>query len=305
MRAAAVVLMLSLPAAWAAAGTAPPPPAAEAPPGPPALWPGPAPSAGPDAASLPARPAPRAGETTFSAQVGAFTWKEFDDDGRRLVKESGPLFGLNLDYQQFGRRFGGRVGAGVFGGEVDYDGQTQGGEPAATRTLYLGLEGEGDLRARFAPAPRVTLEPFAGLGGRVWDRDIQNRGELEGYSEIWMLLYGRAGLSAAYDFAPRWRAFAQGGWRLPIYTVQDVDLSGFGVGTVTLHPRQQPAPFVEAGCRWKLLFVSFFYEALRFDKSDVVSLAAVEQGRPATLTTWQPESRADLYGLRVGLSGAF
>ena len=255
-----------------------------------------APLQGQGAGASPARPLQRAArpsETTLSVQAAAFDWREFDDQGVRLLKESGPLFGLNLGYKQYGRRLGSSFGVGVFGGRVNYDGQTQSGIPATTRVIYTGLEGQGNLLARCEPVRHLALEPFIGLGGRLWDRSIQDQGELEGYTERWMSFHGRAGLGVTYDFDRDWRAFAQAGFRLPLYTVQNVDLSKFGDGSINLHPRQQPSPFVETGGRWKLLFVSVFYETLRFDKSDV------EQD-----VIYQPESRSDSYGLRVGLSGA-
>ena len=256
------------------------------------------------AAETPRQPPPAA-DVSFTLMAQQFAWQEFDAHGERLLKESGSLFGLNAGYKEYGRRLGVNLSASVFGGRVDYDGQTQSGVPATTRTIYAGFDGHGDLLERITPATHLTLEAFAGLGARLWQRDLQDQGDLQGYSEAWTSGYGRAGVGAAYAVTREWQLFAQAGLRLPLTTIENVDLSKAGVGHITLHPRQQLAPFAEMGCRWKLLLLSFFYETLRFDKSDIETITGIERAGINRLEFWQPESRADIYGLRLGFAGDF
>ncbi|MCX6996284.1 MAG: hypothetical protein NTV49_04185 [Kiritimatiellaeota bacterium] len=310
MRAHVIMLLLvaALAAPAAETPTQPPPAAAEAPRTREALAPVLAPLSAETAATALARPirrTPHPDDISLTLMVQQFTWQEFDADGERLLKESGPLFGFDVGYRQVGRRYGSSLGVGVFGGRVDYDGHTQAGVPATTHTVYTGLEGRGDLLARFEPARHLTLEAFLGLGGRLWDRSLQDQGQLKGYSELWASFFGRVGFGATYAFARDGKAFAQAGGRLPLTTIQNVDLTKFGAGNIKLQPRQQITPFVEAGCRWKLLQVSIFYETLRFDKSAAETITIIEGSRIGTLEFWQPKSTADIYGLRIGLAGNF
>ncbi|WP_239027772.1 hypothetical protein [Geomonas subterranea] len=137
----------------------------------------------------------------FSTQY--FTWQE-RIDGRRLLKEEGPLFSV-------GARLGAvtdssltvRGKAELFGSEVGYRGETQAPNPAPvhTRVTYLGTEAEADLGYRLRPAV-IVVEPFGGIGYRYWLRDLQDSRtsdgtQVSGYTEEWMVGYCRLGARAA------------------------------------------------------------------------------------------------------------
>src|SRR5574341_1869867 len=84
-----------------------------------------------------------------------FNWKEFDA-GRRLVKETGPLFGaggvITLEGPKLddGSSLTLKVKAELFGSVVDYDGHAQNvltGQqiPSSTDVTYFGTKGELDV----------------------------------------------------------------------------------------------------------------------------------------------------------------
>src|SRR5512138_1364869 len=104
-------------------------------------------------------------ELTLYPSFQYFTWKEFND-GTRLLKEDGFLYGAGaairvnlLKAETSSLMLRGK--AELFGGEVDYDGQTQptnpqttppNGQiqppsslPVKTDVTYIGAKGEADL----------------------------------------------------------------------------------------------------------------------------------------------------------------
>ena len=102
-----------------------------------------------------------------------FNWEEFID-GSSALEESGPLYGLG-----FTAKLGGEIPNPIafkfkgelFGGNVDYDGQTQGGIPASLDTDYTGFKAEIDIGWQiFIRESSSSIEPFLGLGGEMVDK---------------------------------------------------------------------------------------------------------------------------------------
>ena len=97
------------------------------------------------------KPPPRhsGGVREFSAypSLQYFTWEEFVG-GRRILQEKGLLYGAGaavaLDLLQTDAGVLTLRGKGeLFGGVVDYDGQTQASLPANTDVSYFGTKAEG------------------------------------------------------------------------------------------------------------------------------------------------------------------
>lgn len=229
-----------------------------------------------------------AAEYSIYGEVQNFVWKEYKDDGSKLLEESGPIYGIvatgkfrpyrNLTLKTKGE---------VFAGSIDYDGQTQGGTPVSTDTNYVGFKVEQDVGWKFLAAEKTTIEPFAGVGYRLWYRDLESTSSAIGYTEKWQSFYGRLGVGAGYIPYKRIKIFAEGGVKYPFYNRNKVDLFG-----VTLEPGKKASSFAEAGleyCRYYLLRVSAFYEGMRFSKSPVVN------------NLYQPESKADIFGVSLGV----
>ncbi|MBJ6799633.1 hypothetical protein [Geomonas propionica] len=229
----------------------------------------------------------------FSTQY--FTWQE-RIDGRRLLKEEGPLFAAGV-----------RVGAvtdtvftlkakgELFGGEVGYRGETQGADPAPVRTrvTYLGTTGEVDLGYRLR-SEALVLEPFGGIGYRYWLRDLQDSSapdgtRVYGYTEAWTMGYGRVGARAATSSAGV-KLTACGGAKYPFYVGNTVDFAGSG--ETTFRPKGRWSGFAEAGAGYRSLSMSLYYEGFRFHQSDLKMVQGTAY--------FQPDSSSDIFGMRVG-----
>ncbi len=232
-----------------------------------------------------------ANEIDIYLKVESFTWEEFNDNGGRFVKESGPIYGLGVSAKSDITSALTLKGKGeLFGGRVDYDGRTQGGMPLKTDTDYFGVKIEGDMGWKFIVAEKSFLEPFAGLGWRRWRRDIKDTSSATGGEELWSSIYARLGIRGDHAFSERTKAFAEGGIKLPIYNQNETDIID-----VTLEPgKDKASAFAEVGFKWAKLKASVFYEGMRFSKSD----PEIGNG----FKVWQPESKADIYGVNAGVA---
>lgn len=234
-------------------------------------------------------------EKEFYLAIDSFTWKEFDADGSRLLKESGPLVGVGFTYwREDEQHVTLRPTAEIFGGQVNYDGQTQAGVPVSTTVNYFGFKLEGDIGRRFRPSQGLSLEPFGGLGYRTWLRNIRNGTAADGsptagYREDWKTFYARLGLRGGKEFSEASRLFVEAGMKLPLYNENTAYLSDVGAGPdLTFNPGKMVSYFAEAGVKINRLKGSLFYDGLRFSRSAVV------QG-------WlQPKSTMDIYGIKLG-----
>ena len=235
-------------------------------------------------------------ELSAHLSLASFSWTE-EQGGQRLLKESGPVFagggvaGLVVAAPERGPLLVVRGMGELWGGDVDYDGQTTGSDPnpplpVHTNTVYFGVRGEGEFGARFPLAPSVSLEPFAGVGYRWWRRDISGGGVVE----EWQSFYARAGLAAAYAMGGDMRAFLRTGALYPFHNRNSASTSLFG--DVTVDPHGEWSAFAEAGVRYGRFQPSLFYEGWRFSKSPSVGVG--------TSSVFQPDSAEDVVGLRLG-----
>ncbi|MFA5073826.1 MAG: hypothetical protein WC539_08030 [Nitrospirota bacterium] len=247
-------------------------------------------------------PAPsHAGEANAYLALEWFEWKEFNN-GTQLLKETGPRYGLGFSYtfEFLKQHLILKPKVEIFGGEVDYDGQTQAGVPVKTDTTYFGGKLEADLGWRFGSLQSTSLEPFAGLGFRAWLRDIQNATasngtQAIGYTEEWITVYLRAGLRGDIAVGEKARLFAEVGGKFPFYNENTAYLSDAGLGSdVTLKPGNRPSLFAEIGMKYKLVKASLYYDSMRFSKSDVVYSGSIGY--------LQPKSDADMYGIKIGVA---
>jgi hypothetical protein len=250
--------------------------------------------------SIVARPA-SADEKEIYLAIDSFTWKEFDEDGSRLLKETGPLVGFGFAYwRESDDHFILMPSAEVFGGQVDYDGQTQTGIPVSTDVGYFGMNFKFDIGRRFRPAQGFYLEPFGGLGYRFWFRDIRDSTTstgtpVSGYTEGWSVWNARLGLRGGKEFSETSRLFVEAGMKLPLYNENTAYLSNVGLGSdVTFNPGKMVSYFAEAGVKINRFKGSLFYDGLRFSKSNTV--------QSGIYLYWQPKSMMDIYGLKLGVS---
>lgn len=244
-----------------------------------------------------------ADESAVYLAVDSFSWKEFNGDGSRLLKESGTLTGAGFIYRkEFESHVTVRPLVELFGGKVDYDGHacrlSGSCQPSTSDVDYFGIKLEGDIGRIFRPEESFSLEPFGGLGLRVWTRDIKNGSAADGsatagYREEWVVFHARFGLRGDLDLSSRKRLFAEAGVKLPLYNENTAKVSGIGLGPdITLHPGKQASFFAETGITVKKFTASVFYEGLRFSQSSTVNNGVI--------AAYQPRSTANIYGVKLG-----
>jgi len=230
-----------------------------------------------------------------------FTWEEFLG-GRRLLQEKGLLYGAGvavaLDLLQTDAGVLTLRGKGeLFGGGVDYDGQTQTSLPTKTDVSYFGTREEGGVGWAF-PLASSRIEPFVGLGYRWWLRDIHDATttdpsqpgmiQARGYTEHWESAYTKLGMAFSHLLSREWRLFAEAGGKYPFYNANTFDS---GTGTVTVKPEPRWSAFAELGARYRLLRLALFYEGYRVDQSPVRRVGMTE--------FLQPQSNEDIVGVSV------
>lgn len=244
-----------------------------------------------------------AGEAHVYGAVSSFTWEEFEDNGSKLLKESGPLFGIGYGYRTVvSEAMTLQPGAELFFGNVDYDGRTQSGVPVQSSVDYLGLRLKFELGG-LVPLQNddlagPSLEPFAGIGVLVWKRDINNATAANGttavgYREDWTTVHLRLGLRGRSAETDRMRIFGEAGLKLPVFNRNTARLSNAGLGSdVTMRPGNELSFFAEGGLQSGRVRASVFYDGMRFSRSnDVVSGSFVYH---------QPRSTSDLIGVKLG-----
>jgi hypothetical protein len=228
--------------------------------------------------------------------IQKYQWEEFGE-GRRLLEESGQLVagGVVVGGKTDGSlTFRGKFE--IFGGSVEYDGETQGPDPIPVETdvNYFGMKNQFDLGYRFS-RPALSVEPFAGVAHRWWLRDLEDSRSasgtaVSGYTEVWQTGYGRVGARGRYHHPAAVTLFLEAGALYPFYTGNSVDFADSG--TTTFHPRGELSAFAEAAAQWKQLKLSLHYEGFRWSKSPVKAV-----GSDFFL---QPRSQADIYGMSIG-----
>jgi hypothetical protein len=243
-----------------------------------------------------------AGEANIYLMGEYFDWKEFGDNNRRFLRETGPRFGIggsyNFEFRDHHLILKPRLE--IIGGQVDYDGATQSGIPVKTDTNYFGGKIELDLSWRFGSLQRASIEPFGGIGFRGWSRDIQdatasNGTQAYGYAEEWYTAYGRAGLRGNVALGEKAYLFVEAGGKFPFYNRNTAHFDEADLGPdVTLKPGNRASWFAEAGIKAYWFKASFYYDSMRFSKSGVEYSGGVGY--------YQPKSQADMYGIRIGVA---
>lgn len=241
-----------------------------------------------------------------------FTWEEFNDRGERLLKEKGPLFGVGVaatvDLHDNFLFLGGK--AELFGGRVDYDGQTTDtdpqfdGLPVSTNVNYFGGKLETDFSWRLK-GPAGFLEPFAGLGYRHWVRNIEASAtdppvvvRTAEATEEWLSLYARLGLRSTFYLSDTVRLSLEGGAKHPFLNRNYAEAFG---RNITLEPRGRWSAFGEVGLQVDRFRPAFFYEGFRYASSPSIVVLDPRDGSFAEV--FQPKSESDIFG--ISLSYAF
>jgi hypothetical protein len=158
-----------------------------------------------------------------SAGLQYRTLVERADEGGRLVEETGPMLRLGVD-GRLALRGGGalQLDAGIAGGVIDYDGQTQAGVPHTTETAHRDF----DLTARWRPwAPSSWGEAWVVLRGLQQRREIHSTPMVAGLLETSTLLMPGIRWSHEFDAAP-WKVKPSVEVRSSVYHRLEIDFGG-------------------------------------------------------------------------------
>ena len=250
---------------------------------------------------LAAQAGAKAVNTFFHLGVENFRWQEFDENGWRLLTEQGPRVraGLRLGnsvLQTRGLLY--EIDVSAYGGEVDYDGQDSTGVFTASDSRYTGwvAEMQGGYRVQ-SRSSIFAADLILGLGAESWRRDIADSRNTNGFSvggleEEYTLYYGRLGLGLLWPQGVS-ESYLQAGMRRPMSIDEKVDVFDFDV---ELSPEERWSAYAYYEFRHPrphgAVLVRLFYESYRFDASPP-ELAG-------TTVVWQPESRMDVWGMRIG-----
>jgi hypothetical protein len=231
-----------------------------------------------------------------------YKWAEYTDNRNKVLEETGNLYGLTCDIESTKNMIGWRTGIDFFIGQVDYDGRTWTDIPVKTDVLYVGTKFYVDVVPGYRLDSGLWLKSFAGLGGQLWLRDLDDTKTSDGHSvrgarEWWGCVYGRVGLGAEYPLTEALAVFIEAGLKLPIYARNEASFFASDSPGASLEPEQDFSGFGNIGFRWKQWGARVSYDAFRFDRSDAVS--------SGELNLYQPQSKSDVYSVEIFWSSGF
>jgi hypothetical protein len=253
----------------------------------------------------------------FGGKVGLenFRWEEFDDDGAKLLQESGiryALSGFLGNTLRAKKDLIYRAEAKLYFGSVDYDGQTQDGVPASSETNYTGYKVEGEVGYRAGISDGAFAWDILGRAGfDSWIRNIDNTTDVTGRAvsgarEHYTMINLKMG-TGPYWQSGQWQARFIAGLKLPFFTNESIrrEDSGFD-RDITLEPKGRVSPFLNFSNHIRLtdkllLTIEAFYDSYRFDASNPEIV--IRGGE--ILSVRQPKSTQDNYGVEAGVSFSF
>jgi hypothetical protein len=220
-------------------------------------------------------------ESNFQWTIGVQqkNWQEFDENGERLLKETGPLLELGMRYQLRSYYRTGLISAKVYGGSLDYDGHTWGGEPVSTSSKYLGASLEYlAANAIIRDDPMWTFQYGAGVDG--WNREIHNTDLGVDQKETYLVLSAKAGVGFNYH-----NHMLSLGVKYPVYAHSKAAAlpdSGMSDASLSLGRKITPYLAFETSLSRNTRF-TLAYEAYNFTKSAPVRVSP-------DVVVYQPET---------------
>ncbi len=244
------------------------------------------------------------------------TWRESDQSGTTLLRESGPRGTLSLFLDNTDR-----IPSGIiynfllhgYLGDEHYDGQTQTGIPITSNTNYFGGAAEITGGYRFKDLlPSISVDLTAALGTDIWRRRISDTHTdagiyVSGSEENYRILYARLGLGL-YHVYDKWTHYVQFGAKRPFSTreeasllvSQDCNAAPSVSEKFILHPKGSESFYL----KWQIDHLSennkrqysvmFYYDSFQFDRSDTAL------GRVTGCPAHQPDSHQNVFGAQVG-----
>jgi hypothetical protein len=240
--------------------------------------------------------------TTFQitpyVDIHGYSWKEFDNAGAELLKESGPRFSFGvvprfsfLQKKNLYTEMDFRYALGT----VDYDGfvqdQTGARTPFTTQTVYAGFKLSATIGYNAELSRTFEVTPVVGFGYEFWKRDLANGGP-NGYDEKYTVVLGSAGVIGTYVLTPNAQFFSAFLLEFPFSISESIDRYPRVNTThfnIELSPGNNPRFIVQAGASVYRVLGVLYFETWTLSKSPDV------QGG-----LHQPESTRKYFGIKVG-----
>ncbi len=260
---------------------------------------------------------------TLGVGVGGeyFTWREADQSGATLLRETGPRGTLYLTWDNIDRGSSGFVYDLLLHGYIGdekYDGHTQTGIPIKSNTDYLGGAGEISGGYRFKDLlplnflPSISVDLAAALGMDIWRRRISSTytdmgTPVSGSEENYRIPYARLGLGL-YQIGNYWSQYVQFGVKRPFLThqeasllvPQDCNVAPSVTDNFVLHPKGSESIYL----KWQIdrlsednkrkVGVAFYYDSYQFNQSNTVF------GQVTGCPAYQPNSHQNVFGIQAG-----
>jgi hypothetical protein len=167
-----------------------------------------------------------------SGELMHFDYEEIDPLGNSLNREKGWIPGLTFSGLHQYNSITNTLALSIFDGQVDYDGQTQAGQPHQTTTEETILK----LMYRLGWSPASTQAAFYGSAyWQQWERDIQANNGVSGLFERYEWWTVEAGVEAPFFRDDSQQLFLEMGLLATRNGDIMIDLTPFGYGAHTLN----------------------------------------------------------------------
>lgn len=180
-------------------------------------------------------------------------WEEFEN-GEKLLEEEGPIFAAGIR----GEISFLKAGLDIYGGSVEYDGQTQGGDPVKTDSRYTGSSFYFGVFKSFGDRPAVELDLL--YRAELWLRDIRSTSKAIGYKELWFYDLIAPGVKLEWD--PVY-AFARYG-----FMFRNARMQANIAGVPELRPKRGPSYDLGLGFRRNPFGMELSFSYIKFRRSN-------------------------------------
>lgn len=244
-------------------------------------------------------------EYQFGVALMDFDYVEYDDNNVFLDGESGLIPGLVLKRKQNGQNTYTEFVAQFFTSTIDYDGQTQAGIPAKTKSdaTIINLH----FKVGMPASPADNDGPYVGLGYRYWERNIRPGQDIfgnpvSGLLEEYSWFYALLGYSASFKVSKKVNMGFDIRLTQMLNAKMDIDFLGLGGldNTQVNLGKESGLRFtipIEVKMKKQTLFVSPYYEIIDIGKSNVVRLT--QGGVPTIFVIWEPRSETRNVGIEL------
>lgn len=187
-------------------------------------------------------PAVKAQSETVGLELGIelsqFDYQEFDLQNKKLLREHGFMPGIHIATKHTGTAFTTIFLFQLFDSTVDYDGETQAGNPLFTTSKERITNFELSLQPIIKHIGSLQPGMSLGIGFREWRRGIQATPTAIGLDENYRWQYRKFGMSVKWRNSAAWSVGINAEFLQPIHPSIEVDIQGYDKTTLALDPKQ-------------------------------------------------------------------